>query len=240
MNYSDISLRTENQIATLQFERPEARNAFTARQRAETMHAISTIKSNPSVRVLVLRGAGEKDFSSGQDLTEPVLPERAAAWMEEWGDLYQAVLALDIPTVAAINGFAAGAGLQVAMLADVRVAAVDAVIVLNEIEKGIPVISGTALLKDLISAALLQDMTLTARPLNGREAKEAGIVSRVFSRDTFDAEVATLAKRLADVSPTAVKLNKEFWRSLRGNSLHEALEVGKAMHPIAFAAWKAQ
>jgi enoyl-CoA hydratase/carnithine racemase len=236
MNYEDISLTVTAGLASIRFERPHASNAMTSRLRLEMTDAMRVVKRLPDARALVITGAGTVAFSSGQDTSEKVDPSHAAEWMTEWGDLYEAVLDLDIPTLAAINGFAAGGGLQVALLADMRVAAHDATICLNEIDKAIPAITGAALLAPLTSSSMIQDLILTGRSINGDEALQAGIVSRSIPRETFLREVAELGERLAAVSATAVKLNKDWWRVMRGDLLSEAIAAGRKAHLTAFAA----
>ncbi|MEB4616273.1 enoyl-CoA hydratase/isomerase family protein [Leucobacter sp. M11] len=235
--FTAITLTVTEGSATICFSRPDVHNAFDRRQREETVTALRLVAADPSVTALTLTGAGEADFTSGQDPAEPVAPEEAAAWMAEWGVLYEAVLALDIPVLAAINGFAAGAGLQVALLADVRIAADDARLTLNEIDKGIPVITGTELLAPLTSQSLIQDMALTARVLTGRDALFAGIVSRSVPREDFAAAVRELGQQLAAAAPEAVRLNKAWWRARRGEGLGLALAEGARAHPLAYAAW---
>lgn len=236
MQYQTISLTRLDGVATLRLERPDQSNAMNRQLRLEMTQAARALKDDPSVRALIITGAGTRDFSSGQDTGEPVDPLRADEWMAEWGALYESVLALDIPTLSAINGFAAGGGLQVALLADVRVAAADARIVFNEINKGIPTITGAALMVPMASMSVIQDMVLSGRALDGREACAAGIVSRVYEREAFLPGIAALGATLASMSPVAVKLNKDYWRTLRGNTLAEAIAFGRKAHPVAFAA----
>ena len=240
MPYQTISLTRLDGVVTLRLERPEQSNAMNRLLRQEVTQAALALKADASARALILTGAGTQDFSSGQDTSEPVDPAKADEWMAEWGALYEAVLALDIPTVSAINGFAAGGGLQLALLADLRVAVADARIVFNEINKGIPTITGAALMLPMASISLVQDLVLSGRALDGREACAAGIVSRVYERESFLPGIAALGATLASMSPVAVKLNKDYWRSLRGNSLAEAIAYGRKAHPIAFAALAAQ
>lgn len=236
MRFGNIALdQSKIGVATITFDNPQARNSFTRDQRRDLLKAIDAALGSEA-RAIVFTGAGSQAFSAGQATEEQVAPDAAAEWMREWGDIYQRISGLDIPTVAAINGFAAGAGLQIALVTDIRIAAEDAEIVFNEIDKGIPVITGTGLSIDLTSMSIIQDLVLTGRTITGTEAKATGLISRSVPRAEFQSEVDALAERLASVSPTAVKLNKQWWRHLRNDLLGRALVEGERCHPIAYAA----
>src|SRR5262249_44069166 len=143
---------------------------------------------DPEVRALVLRGAG-RAFSSGGDLAEfgsapsPVVARAVRFQRDVWGRL----LALRAATVAAVHGWAAGGGMEMALLCDVRVAAVDARFALPETGLGmIPGVAGTQTLPRAVGLARALDLTLTGRALDAREAVTMGFVHRVVPRARLD------------------------------------------------------
>lgn len=124
------SIRAENHgpVRIITLNRPQVLNALNARMRAELAEALSQPMPMRQSGGVVLTGAGERAFAAGQDLNEAMnfTPDRARAWIEEFDVLYSALRRLDKPCIAALNDAAVGAGLQVALLADLRVAAAHA------------------------------------------------------------------------------------------------------------------
>src|SRR3954447_12445017 len=143
-DYEAIIYRVEDHIAYLTFNRPEALNAFSRQMVREIVAACQDINTDPEVRVVIVSGAGDRAFSAGMDLKErasgdPLTPIQARAPRVRPGIVqhHRAIAAVDRPTIAAIQGYAVGGGLEVALACDLRIAAEDAKLGLMEVRRGI-------------------------------------------------------------------------------------------------------
>lgn len=237
MNYDHISLTVVDAVATLTFCRPRVLNAFNEQQRVETRHALGQIEADPSVRAVIITGSGTRAFSSGQDIDELATGAQGSAesWIGSWDSLYAQVSDLGVPTIAALNGYAVGAGLQLALLTDIRVAADHARIGMTEINLGIPAITGAATMWHLTSASVIQDAILTGRLMDANEARGSGLITRVVPGAQLSSYAKALAGELATKSDVAIRSNKEWWRQLRGQVMEEAALFAKEAHAQALA-----
>jgi len=173
----------------------EARlNAFSEAMRRQLIEALQFFDESQDVRAVVLTGAGSRAFSAGQDLSEAQTMDGPAAerWVDEWGEVYTALLSLDTPTVAALNGYAVGAGLQTALMCDVRVASTTARAGMPEINDAIPCITGTWSLEGIVGDARIADLVQTGRMLEAEEMADWGIVTYLAEPDTPSHDALTL------------------------------------------------
>lgn len=200
-------------IARVIVNRPEVRNALDTALCAELVDAFSGLAEDPDVRVVVLRGAGERAFISGADINEfrerLSSPESALAYDEEAEALMSAIAAVPKPVVAMIHGFAIGSGLLVAMACDVRIAS-------DAVRVGIPVariglvppVPDVARLVRLVGPGRAKYLLMTGRLIGAREAQSYGLLNRVAPAEELETvtdEVAGLLARNAPLSLKAVK-----------------------------------
>jgi enoyl-CoA hydratase len=197
--YRTVRFEKRGAIAIVTLDRPEALNAYDVAMRDDLFAVLAAIDDDPELDALVLRGAG-RAFSAGGDLTEfgsapsPVVARAVRFERDVWGRL----LALRAATVAAVHGWAAGGGLEMALLCDVRVASTDARFALPETGLGmIPGVAGTQTLPRAVGVARALDATLAGGPLDARAAHAIGLVHRVVARRALDAEARAIARRLA-------------------------------------------
>ena len=234
VTFEHLSLTLDDQLAVLTIEREEALNALNAQVLLELATAIDLIEGAAEVRALVLTGAG-RAFAAGADMrafanVQDAFAGRDAALAGQ--DVMNAVAALPIPTVAAINGFALGGGLELALACDLRVAAPGAKLGLPEVSRGlIPGYGGTQRLQRLIGLARATDLVLTGRMVDAREALGLGLVNRVDD-DARTAALA-LARQCARNGPVALGLAKE--ALLRGAdvTLPQGLEIEADLFGLA-------
>jgi enoyl-CoA hydratase/carnithine racemase len=240
-DFECIDYRVEGQVAYVTFNRPRVLNAFNEQQREETRRAFRAVQQDPGIRCAVMSGAGDRAFSAGQDINESNSfgEGQVAAWIDSWEDLYGVIRETEVPVVASIRGYAVGAGLQVALCADVRVASEDSQFGMTEINIGIPCITGTATMWGLLSLTLIKDLVLTGRLLSGEDALLHGMVSRLYANERLGAETRTLAEELAGKSQTAVRMNKEWWNALTGPIMEQAREFAKQAHARAYRSGEA-
>jgi len=198
-------------VATITINRPEALNAFSAEVVSEILQAIEDVKADESVRVVVLTGAGERAFSAGADIKAMkgmnALKARELSQMGE--RLCSALENLEKPVIAAINGYALGGGLEVAMACDIRLASENARMGQTEINMGlIPGWGGTQRLTRLIGATKAKELIFTGKMIDAKTAEQLGLVNMVVPQDKFRETVRQFALELAQKAPVALKVAK--------------------------------
>lgn len=213
--YSSIILDRAGAVAVITLNRPRVLNALSQALKTELADALTRIAADPGIRAVILTGAG-KAFSAGQDLNEAKDLDGAGAeeWVRDYQRLYQKVRALDVPLIAAVNGWAVGAGCQLALLADIRIASTTARFGMPEIKDGIPAIFGMGFLWQVIGMSRSMYMVLSGEPLSARQALESGLTSKVVPPGRLLREARTLAERLAGYASLAMKLDKQWARQL--------------------------
>ena len=201
-------------IARVAVNRPEVRNALDTALCAELVEAFLELAEDPDVRVVVLRGAGERAFISGADINEfrerLSSPESALAYDKEAEALMSAIAAMPRPVVAMIHGFAIGSGLLVAMACDIRIAS-------DAVRVGIPVarlglvppVPDVARLVRLVGPARAKYLLMTGRLIAAREAQSWGLLNRVVPAEELEAVTAEVAVLLARNAPLSLKAVKQ-------------------------------
>ncbi len=248
MTYEHIRITREDGIVTLAFNRPETRNAMTPAMGDEVVRAVEEIRADAAARVLVLTGTG-KAFSSGGDLSMIARDTGASgAGASSAGsapsmqgsprDFYARYLAirnLPIPTIAAINGHAIGAGLCIALACDLRVAVADAKMGMTFTKLGIhPGMGATYFLPRLIGTARACELFFTGRVFDAAEAERLGIVNRVAPRAEFDAAVRALAHEIAVAAPIPVRMVKKSIYRGAEHTLDDMLDYESLNQGITF------
>jgi enoyl-CoA hydratase len=190
-------------IGIISLNRPRMLNAYNVEMRDALFEALQAVRDDPEVRVLILRGNGAA-FCTGGDVSEfgsapsPVVA-RAVRWRRDvWGLLH----GLPKPVIAAVHGYAAGGGFEMALLCDLCIAAEDARFGYPETSLAmIPGVAGTQTTSRLLGVGRALDLMLTGRWLTAPEAARMGMVAQVVPRVTLDAAAVDLARRLCDVPP---------------------------------------
>ncbi|MCH7811896.1 MAG: enoyl-CoA hydratase/isomerase family protein [Chloroflexi bacterium] len=203
--------KDEAGVARLTLNRPDVLNAVNLQMRDELWSAFEAFRDDPDARVLILRGAG-RAFSAGADISEfgttPSFVEARRARHER--DLWGLLLHLPKPTIAAVHGYALGAGCEMSLLCDLRVASGDAQFGLPEVSLGyIPSAGGTQTLPRTIPPGVALSMILSGDPIDANEAYRLGLVHRIVPRDQLDSAADAWARTLAQRSPQALSYAKE-------------------------------
>jgi len=211
LEFKYITYEKSEGVATITINRPEALNAFSAEVVSEILQAIEDVKADESVRVVVLTGAGERAFSAGADIKAMkgmnALKARELSQMGE--RLCSALENLEKPVIAAINGYALGGGLEVAMACDIRLASENARMGQTEINIGlIPGWGGTQRLTRLIGATKAKELIFTGKMIDAKTAEQLGLVNMVVPQDKFRETVRQFALELAQKAPVALKVAK--------------------------------
>ena len=211
MDFKFIVYEKSEGIATITLNRPEALNAFSKEVVSEALQALEDIRSDESVRVVILTGAGEKAFSAGADIKAMIgMNASKARELSLMGEkLCLALENLEKPVIAALNGYALGGGLEVAMSCDLRIASENSRMGQTEINIGlIPGWGGTQRLTRLVGRTKAKEMVFTGKMIDAKTAEQLGIVNMVVPADKFREAVRQFALELASKAPVAIKVAK--------------------------------
>jgi enoyl-CoA hydratase len=213
MTYAHIRVAADGSVVVITIDREPVRNALSRAVMAEIVAALEEIEQDDRLRAVVLTGAGERAFAAGADIGELralTSADAARRSAEETHQLGFFVARMRKPLIAAINGFALGGGLELALCCDIRLASETAKLGLPEVNLGImPGWGGTQRLTRLIGPAATRLLALTGDPIDAAEALRLGIVERVVpAADLLGAAIA-LAQQLAQKPPLAVAAIKQ-------------------------------
>lgn len=205
--------RPSDGVALLVLDQPDLRNAMSDEMTASWVTAVDHLAADPSVRAVVVTGAGKAFCSGGNlawlasepDATVDELRSRMLPFYRAWLSIRR----LEVPTIAAINGAAVGAGLCMALACDIRYAARGARMGVPFTRLGIhPGMAGTYLLPDVVGPAVARDLFLTGRMVDADEALGLGLVSKVVEPEDFLDDVLATAAGIAAAAPIATRLTK--------------------------------
>ncbi|ACU06642.1 Enoyl-CoA hydratase [Flavobacteriaceae bacterium 3519-10] len=209
MIYDNIIVETEERIAIITINRPESLNALNSKTIAELSDSFENLNKNPEIRVIILTGSGEKSFVAGADIKE--FSDFGAADAENLSRngqqiLFDKIENLSKPVIAAVNGFALGGGLELAMACHIRYASENAKLGLPEVTLGlIPGYGGTQRLPKLVGKGLANEIIFSAKMIPAARAKEIGLVNDVVSSDELLSQSKDLARTIARNSPMAIE-----------------------------------
>ena len=236
MTDSTLLVTIEGGVATLCFNRPEAKNAMNTAMRAELHDAFVRIRADRSVRAVVLRGAGS-DFCSGGDVRDMHVTN-AQAGRERIDDLHgwvSMLIHLDRPVIAAVDGACYGAGFSFALAADFVIASTRARFCMPFMKVGlVPDCGAFYTLPRVVGLACAKDLVFTAREIGAAQAQAIGAVLEVVEPDQLHAHAARVAASLAAASPVAFGLAKRALNQSLGGDLRSMLEIEAAAQGIAF------
>ncbi|GAB3264148.1 enoyl-CoA hydratase/isomerase family protein [Arthrobacter pigmenti] len=199
-NGRSVTLAIENDVAIVSINRPPL-NLLSRSTKAALLDVFLSLEARSDVRAVLLRGAGSNAFSAGADITE--FPQRirdgdAGTVSREGHDLIQAVRHCGKPTIAAVDGVAFGAGLELILAVDLRIASDNASFALPESTRGVfPGNGGTQLLPRIVGPANALDLMLTADPIDSIEAYRIGLVQRLTKGDNLMHQALRWAENMA-------------------------------------------
>lgn len=224
---SELIYEKQNNVAYLFLNRPERRNAIDTKMSQQLIEYLELFKADQSARVLVLSGKGDKAFCSGIDLKESL--EDEAAWKKRSssrGRLFEAIIETWKPVICAINGAAVGAGCEIALACDCRIAVKNSLIGLPEAKRGMGASFGAALLPKMISPSVAAYLLYTGKLIDSSEALNIGLINEVVPDQTELFERAgELAEEICESAPLSVKRMKEtIWKTM-GTPLFQALRM---------------
>ncbi|MFC1871137.1 enoyl-CoA hydratase/isomerase family protein [Chloroflexota bacterium] len=227
-DFETVIYEKRDTVGYVTLNRPKALNTYNLRMRDELYQVLGAIKEDSGVRVAVFRGAGEKAFCAGADLTEFLTaPSPVIARQVRWErDVWGLFLSITKPFVAALHGYVLGDGLEIALCCDLRLASEEARFGLPEPGLGIiPAAGGSQTLPRTVGRARAREMLLTGRFLTSHEAHRLKLVNRVVPRDELWPAADRLADRLKDYRPAALSCAKQAITRGLDLSLAEGLEL---------------
>ena len=208
MNYENILSSIEENIATVTINRPESLNALNSKTILELSSIFDKLNNNSEVRVIILTGSGEKSFVAGADIKEFAdFGTSDAEHLARNGQeiLFNKIENLSKPVIAAVNGFALGGGLELAMSCHIRYASENAKLGLPEVTLGlIPGYGGTQRLPKLVGKGWANELIFSAKMIPAEKAKEIGLVNEVYSLEELLPKTKELAKIIARNSPMGI------------------------------------
>ncbi|MFC1866823.1 enoyl-CoA hydratase/isomerase family protein [Thermodesulfobacteriota bacterium] len=211
MDYKNIIFDVKGSVAVIKFNRPKALNAVNPDVLDEVNNAVSETEDNSEIKVLILTGEGEKAFVAGADISYMVnlSPLKAREFSRKGIDLLFRLEKLPVPVIACVNGFALGGGMEIAMAGDFIYASENAKFGQPEINLGlIPGFGGTQRLSRLVGKAMARELCMTGVLISAQEAKDIGLVNKVFPQDQlWDATMKT-ANIMAKKGKVALKAIK--------------------------------
>ena len=241
MKLNNILLNIAEGVATVTLNRPERLNAFTGEMHAELREALARIKTDASVRALLITGAG-RGFCAGQDLSERMMsPATARADVgdsleKNYNPLLKTLRALPMPVICAVNGVAAGAGCNLALACDVRLASSEARFGETFVRIGLsPDWGGTFHLPRLAGTAAALDLCWTGDLVGADDALRLGLVQRVYPAAEFDARWREYAAALAAAPATSVRAAKRALRSSFVRTLEQCLDAESSAQAACWA-----
>ncbi len=208
MNYENLLIAIEEKIATVTINRPAKLNALNKATISDLSKAVKLLGKNEEVRVIIITGSGEKAFVAGADISEfanYTIIEGAQLAAEGHESLFDYIENLKKPVIAAVNGFALGGGLELAMACHFRIASDNAKMGLPEASLGlIPGYGGTQRLPQLIGKGRAMEMIMTAGMISADEAKQYGLVNHVVPQAELLSFTNVIAQKIIKNAPFAI------------------------------------
>jgi enoyl-CoA hydratase/carnithine racemase len=228
MDYSSINLEIEDDIATITLNKPENMNALDLKMAGELLDALEKCESNDALRVIVLRGEG-KAFSAGGDIKEMMDTKEHSSRLFEMSESIQKcamrIREIKKPVIAAINGFAVGAGCSLAMSCDLRIASKKAKFNMGFVNVGLAPGCGTYFLPKLVGHSKAFELLFLGNTIDSAEAERIGLVNKVVEKEELYSTVDEIAKKLAKSAPVAMGYAKELLNMSYVNNLQAQFEM---------------
>jgi enoyl-CoA hydratase len=228
MSEERVLVEIEGAVATITLNRPDKLNALDPDMLARLEQIAIDLDRNTDVRVVILTGTGDRAFCVGADVNawaalEPI--DMWRRWVRDGHRAFDLIARLRQPVIAAVNGFALGGGLELALASDIRIASTEAQFGAPEVKIGtLPGWAGTQRLPALIGVARAKQLILSGARIGSETAERWGLVNEVTSRDLLMARARELADEIAVNSPHAVQIAKQIIDAAQGANIAAALE----------------
>lgn len=209
MTYENVLIENKENITILTINRPQSLNALNALTLKEIHLALKDLKDDKKIKAIIITGSGDKSFVAGADIKEFIDSDvYAAKTLSQTGqkEVFDYIENFNKPVIAAVNGFALGGGLELAMACHIRYASNNAKLGLPEVTLGlIPGYGGTQRLPQLVGKGIANEMIFSAKMISAERAKEIGLVNEVFALEDLLPKTEELANQIAKNSPMAIE-----------------------------------
>ena len=235
MTFENLGFKIEDGVATITLNRPDKLNSFDNSMGSNLHVALDHCMDSSEVRCVLITGAG-RGFCAGQDLEEAIsgIGDIEDHVENKYNPMVRKIRAIEKPVIAAVNGVAAGAGANLAFCCDIVVAAENAKFIQSFVNIGlIPDTGGTYLLPRLVGIHKAAVMTMLGEKMAASEAKDLGLVYKVFPDAELLDEATALAKRLAQMPTKGIGLTKRALNLSLSNTLDEQLAVERELQGVA-------
>ncbi|OLS22333.1 MAG: 3-hydroxypropionyl-coenzyme A dehydratase [Candidatus Heimdallarchaeota archaeon LC_3] len=231
-----MTYEKENSYAIITLNRPEVLNAMNAQMWHELRDVLQQAKEEEDNKTIIFTGAG-RAFSSGADLTESQYrsKEEYRDYLEELQKISKEIIFYPNPTIAAINGYALGSGLELALACDIRLASQQAKMGFPEAKIASSITGGTfLLLKEIIGLGKAKELLFTSRFITAEEAKKIGMINQVVTMEDLLQKAKELAKEISKNSLLSIRVMKEGLRLSQDKTLDEIMEyeVGSCLKTV--------
>ncbi len=236
MAYDTLIVETDGPVTLIRLNRPEALNALNNQLMDELTAALDAAEADPAIGAMVITGS-ERAFAAGADIKEMASKSYAEVYGEDFITRnWERAATCRKPVIAAVSGYALGGGCELAMMCDFIIAADNARFGQPEITLGVsPGAGGTQRLTRFVGKSKAMDMVLTGRMMDAAEAERCGLVSRVVPKDELIATALEAAKKIAGLSPNAVKLTKEMVNAAYETLLSQGVKLERRLFHSLFA-----
>jgi len=234
--YKTLIYEKKEDIGLLTINRPDKLNAISNELTSELKQLLGEIENDEELRVLIITGAGDKAFVAGADIKE--LVDRDAKIgrrvSRERQEIFSRIENLQIPVIGAVNGYALGGGLEIALACSIRVCSEKAQFGAPEVKLGIiPGDGGTQRLPRLVGLGRAMEMILTGDFIDAQEAYRIGLVNKVFPHEEMMDGAMELAQRIASRPPLAVRYAKEAVNRSQGGDAVSGFALESYLHALA-------
>jgi enoyl-CoA hydratase/carnithine racemase len=239
---NSVTLERRATVSIVTLNRPQVLNAIDVEMRETLITLLGELNRDDTVRAILLTGAGDRAFCSGQDLDETARYGSGdlEPWLTRQHAMYGAVRDLDKPCIVAFNGTAAGAGFQIGLCADLRVGFPEMKLGQPEIKAGLASIVGSYFMTLHVGLSRNIELSLTGDLISGTDAHAAGLVNYLVPRAQVLEKALALAERMSKLPATAMRLTKQRLRKLSQADFEAALVDAIASQKVAYASGEPQ
>ena len=224
---ANIQINIKNKIASVGINNPEKMNCLDMEMLENLENLCIDIKKNKTARVVILKGVGGKAFSTGgnlKDFTKLNGFDEIRKWISYGNEVFNLLENLPVATIAAIDGYAMGGGLELALSCDLRIATENSIFSMPELNHGwVPGWGGLAKLRRLIGESKAKEMIMLGERIDGKEAHRIGLINKVCHQDEHVALITDIATKLVGIDPFVMEMSKasimDHGRTTFGNDL---------------------